>query len=433
MKKRIRIISVIMSFALLIGVVYAPVFADEIDYSCYLGDWSNDRVLLTINSIDSSSASFRYEQSQFVIDINSAVVTGNTVSASYDEVWETESIGTVRMKGTFVFTLTDSGISYQWESDQIQSETMHSVSNGWLTNPDFVYKTIKTAPTLWDVPDDYWAYVPIKELSQQGVINGYEDGSFNPEGYVTRAEWAKMLFEAGSVPSDSYVHLALENSGDLSKYHWASVYMVSVNKYLPIYRDTGGSDDYFPDLPATRGEVAISLVKYLNSKSNKESKINLIDLDQGSVDSLKSQELKNIESAIDKGLISGYEDGTIRINDPITRAEAAVMICRAFGLAGQSVQKQNKTYTKEQIYTVDKNLILNQINEIDQNLVAELNENGEIGIGALRRAESALERLLYLYGYSRPGSMVNNDFLNNYKEAQVYNKLKEYAVNTLVK
>jgi len=43
-----------------------------------------------------------------------------------------------------------------------------------------------------DVPLDYWAYPEIMSLVRGGVINGYPDGAFKPEFPVTRAEFAKM-------------------------------------------------------------------------------------------------------------------------------------------------------------------------------------------------------------------------------------------------
>lgn len=47
-----------------------------------------------------------------------------------------------------------------------------------------------------DVPDTHWAAKAIEELSEEGIINGYEDGSFKPEQPVTRAEAAVMISRA---------------------------------------------------------------------------------------------------------------------------------------------------------------------------------------------------------------------------------------------
>lgn len=47
-----------------------------------------------------------------------------------------------------------------------------------------------------DVPETHWAAKAIEELSDKGIINGYEDGSFKPEQPVTRAEVAVMISRA---------------------------------------------------------------------------------------------------------------------------------------------------------------------------------------------------------------------------------------------
>ena len=47
-----------------------------------------------------------------------------------------------------------------------------------------------------DVPDTHWAAKAIDELSDKGIIKGYEDGTFKPEQSVTRAEVAVMISRA---------------------------------------------------------------------------------------------------------------------------------------------------------------------------------------------------------------------------------------------
>ena len=47
-----------------------------------------------------------------------------------------------------------------------------------------------------DVPDTHWAAKAIEELSDKGIIKGYEDGTFKPEQSVTRAEVAVMISRA---------------------------------------------------------------------------------------------------------------------------------------------------------------------------------------------------------------------------------------------
>ena len=44
-----------------------------------------------------------------------------------------------------------------------------------------------------DVPETHWAYKAIEELADKGIINGYEDGTFKPDEFITRAEVATLI------------------------------------------------------------------------------------------------------------------------------------------------------------------------------------------------------------------------------------------------
>jgi hypothetical protein len=63
-------------------------------------------------------------------------------------------------------------------------------------------------PYFPDVPAGYWARGPIEELAALGIINGYPNGTFLPEGFLIRTEMNKLLLNAknltggvGAVPS----------------------------------------------------------------------------------------------------------------------------------------------------------------------------------------------------------------------------------------
>lgn len=56
-----------------------------------------------------------------------------------------------------------------------------------LTVPAFAYP---------DVTEEHWAFSQIQTLTEQGVIVGYPDGTFQPDENVTRAEFASMAIKA---------------------------------------------------------------------------------------------------------------------------------------------------------------------------------------------------------------------------------------------
>lgn len=44
-----------------------------------------------------------------------------------------------------------------------------------------------------DVPETHWAYEQIQTMSEQGMIAGYPDGSFAPNGTLSRAEFLVLM------------------------------------------------------------------------------------------------------------------------------------------------------------------------------------------------------------------------------------------------
>lgn len=60
----------------------------------------------------------------------------------------------------------------------------------------FDLKAPSTPTEFTDVPSDHWAYTDIQKLAASGITVGYPDGSFKPDGYVTRSQFAAFLYRA---------------------------------------------------------------------------------------------------------------------------------------------------------------------------------------------------------------------------------------------
>ena len=43
---------------------------------------------------------------------------------------------------------------------------------------------------------NHWAKIPIDHLHSRGLVNGYPDGAFYPQKFVTREEFATLLVQA---------------------------------------------------------------------------------------------------------------------------------------------------------------------------------------------------------------------------------------------
>lgn len=180
---------------------------------------------------------------------------------------------------------------------------------------------------FWDVPKDHWAFGYISELVDKGVLNGYEDGSFRPDDTVTRAEWAKIMVLAAGLPPvygfetpDRYFDSHFWDMHD----HWANPYVNAAEDYLSAY----GDGSFKPDQAAVREDVTVSMVKL---KGYDVSKVDYSYLSRFSdINSISNSLKAYVAVAVEKELIDGFEDGTFRGQDTLTRAEAATLLWRAF-------------------------------------------------------------------------------------------------------
>lgn len=60
----------------------------------------------------------------------------------------------------------------------------------------FGLKAPATTRLISDVPPSHWAYQDVQKLAAAGITTPYEDGSFKPEGHVTRSQFAAFLSRA---------------------------------------------------------------------------------------------------------------------------------------------------------------------------------------------------------------------------------------------
>jgi len=158
-----------------------------------------------------------------------------------------------------------------------------------------------------------WAKDAINELSDKGIINGYEDGSFRPAFNVTRAEFATLLclaFDANASTKDTFYNVN----------HWAKEYIVRTSDIVYNPYKT-----YMPDSYATRGEIAYALSNVLKLPyPTEDAKMKFSDWDK-----VNPEIASKLASAAQYGIIKGYENGEIRAMTNVTRAEVAVLIKRA--------------------------------------------------------------------------------------------------------
>ncbi|MBR5640598.1 MAG: S-layer homology domain-containing protein [Firmicutes bacterium] len=160
--------------------------------------------------------------------------------------------------------------------------------------------------------DDY-----VAKATSYGLMGGYKDGTFRPEGNITVAE---CLVIASNM-RDTY------NGGDgtfpSGGTPWYNVYVNYATKQGIIQE--GDFEDY--NKTATRAEVAYIFAHALPDGALKElyGKPDFSDV------TAATPHRAAINAIYKAGLVSGYADGTFRPLNEITRAEVCVILSNLLG------------------------------------------------------------------------------------------------------
>jgi hypothetical protein len=139
-----------------------------------------------------------------------------------------------------------------------------AVAGGDDSVPEF-----SETPTFPDVGTTHWALKYIEYAADQGVVAGYDDGSYQPGAEVMRDQMAVYVARAMVAPSGE-----------------------------------AGLADYVPADPRNFSDVPSDFWAY-----------------------------KHIEYCVEHGVVQGYDDGLYHPDWTVTRDQMAVYVCRAFDLA----------------------------------------------------------------------------------------------------
>ena len=171
-----------------------------------------------------------------------------------------------------------------------------------------------------DVSADAWYADYVSLCATYGIINGYEDGTFRPEADITRAEFMKLLATIGELVPYKAIDTSI---------HWAAPYWDLMNDNGVLWGLDIPCTAAALDTAITRYEMCVMLSNFCSNVFS-ENFVELQNLQTAIADysSIESKYVSSVEQAYGKGILSGYEDGTFRGNDTMTRSQAAAVVVR---------------------------------------------------------------------------------------------------------
>ena len=185
--------------------------------------------------------------------------------------------------------------------------------SGTIDSPN---KPTTKAPALTLNTDDHFAF-----------INGYPDGSVQPEGNVTRAETAAILYRIMGDACQSYYKTNSSSYSDVARGDWYNTYVATLEN-AGVIVDTRTNGKFRPNDAITRAELASMIAQFAGLESASAAKFN----DVGS----RYWAAEEIAIAAKMGWINGYPDGSFRPDRNVTRAELMAMVNRALGRTPKS-------------------------------------------------------------------------------------------------
>lgn len=177
-----------------------------------------------------------------------------------------------------------------------------------------------SAVSIFPDIETHWAKPSIIHMYQAGVINGMDDGNFQPQGPITREQIVKMILLAVKATLTSN---ATSSFTDVPMDHWSHTYIETALNLSIIDKGTDGK--FEPGKAATRAEVAEWIARAVPPMNGGIAGGQLAPFSD--IKTLPEAQQLAISQVYHLGVMLG-DNGLFRPYDPLTRAEAAVLIER---------------------------------------------------------------------------------------------------------
>ncbi len=172
---------------------------------------------------------------------------------------------------------------------------------------------------LRDVDKDHWAKDAIEALYNKGILSGMGDGTFNPDGSVTREQLAKIIcesFEFNTSPETA-------SFTDVGEDRWSYPYIVLMKSAGVINGYEDGS--FRPSAEITREDMAVMLCRACDAAGIKlEDKRAFADFDDDG--EISGYAYESISRLYISGIMNGTGEKIISPKGRATRAMAAKLI-----------------------------------------------------------------------------------------------------------
>ena len=250
------------------------------------------------------------------------VIDGGTQFEYYDTRTEYQAIIDYYNSGEYGYgddlqttlqNYADHMVAHVWEPDTTVAGTY---GYGLKASGD----TAAPSTGYTDVAGSAWYASAVEYVSENGIMSGFTDGTFQPQGELSRAQLCQIIYNLEGAPASSGESVF----SDVTASNW---YAPAV---LWCYENgivTGRTETAFdPNVSITRQDVAVILYRYADYLGIETEAGDLSAFaDASSVSSYAAQAMS---WAVGSGLITGVTDTTLVPRGTAARAQIAAIMMR---------------------------------------------------------------------------------------------------------
>lgn len=163
-----------------------------------------------------------------------------------------------------------------------------------------------------DISGHEWAREAIESLYDKGVISGKGEGLFCPDDHITREEIVKMICDAVGIAKNTEANYFKDAEGKWFEGYVNAAYEKGIVSGID-------AESFGAGLKATREDIMVIMARAVGTDETGAA----VFADD---DEISGYAKNAVWVMSQKGIVSGYPDGSFRPKNAMTRAEAAVVI-----------------------------------------------------------------------------------------------------------
>ena len=282
------------------------IYLDQIVFS-YSGLVDDDVPIITAE-LDED----HWEVTAEIEDLTDGILPEKAISVSING-YETDDFS--YRKGQLTVELPEVDEEEGWEAMRVTITAMDASGN--ITRASVDVPASDPTRKFTDVDANWGDF-----LYTAGITNGYEDGTYRPNNLITRAQFSALLYRYLRLDEADYADVVLPFA-DLDQIPGYALPAVRALYTEGAINGSVGKDGrlYFnPYASLTRAQATAMIGRTLDKGSA------VADLNYTDAASVPNYAVYYLQSTVAQGAITGYADGTLRPNHPITRGDVAKIL-----------------------------------------------------------------------------------------------------------